>query len=424
MSIAILDRLIKGSPSGDIDADLLRINDDHFVINANKQLEFHADQLAGNAVAWARDGNNDLIPIDKLGNVVVNDVRSGTAASATQAPSEAATRSELDALSTRIDNYTAQRGISDTIALASNATAGEDTGDWSTVTWNDWSLINLTQAMEHDMVIAIECAEDASHNDESVVRFLAQELMDKAAYPTGWTQNGTAHLDCMIFPLPGNNRLAIARGANNSQVNILVSSGDYGTVDIKGWHVYGQPGPQGPRGHDGNVTNGTLGDQSNQSTSAAPTQAAVINYVREKSDNLTYFLPDAQASFDNPYEVLHGDGARLVWQHSGHSHLGGYTIGDWKMIYVSWRVVKSDSASESYSYTPKFGGEWFIPADIPDQEASDNDHGGPVRVYDNRDFGRYFEFVQSAFGILTVTGQHGFPNTDSINVTIDVRGIR
>lgn len=45
MTIAILDDLIKGSPDGSIDSDLLKLNDTHFSVNAAKQLEFHPDRL-------------------------------------------------------------------------------------------------------------------------------------------------------------------------------------------------------------------------------------------------------------------------------------------------------------------------------------------------------------------------------------------
>lgn len=66
MTIAILTNMFKGGPDGTIDSDLLKLNDSHFVVNSNKQLEFHSsavvsDQVSNNAIP-ATGGSTTLAP--------------------------------------------------------------------------------------------------------------------------------------------------------------------------------------------------------------------------------------------------------------------------------------------------------------------------------------------------------------------------
>lgn len=78
MTFAITSRMIKGSPSGEIDADLLRLHDSHFRVNASKQLELDLD------IAVSNDNLPEL-----------------SAASTTVAPTQRATRQailDLDAV--------------------------------------------------------------------------------------------------------------------------------------------------------------------------------------------------------------------------------------------------------------------------------------------------------------------------------------
>lgn len=62
MSIAILQEMVKGSSAGSLDADLIKTNDSHFSVNANKQLELHLDYRASNSDIPTTGGSTTTAP--------------------------------------------------------------------------------------------------------------------------------------------------------------------------------------------------------------------------------------------------------------------------------------------------------------------------------------------------------------------------
>ena len=96
-NIAILQELVKGSANGSLDADLLRTNDAHFSVNADKQLEFHPDAVVTNQVT------NDAIP--------------ATGGSTSLAPSVNATRRAITQLGTQGRLLPEANGAAHTVLL-------------------------------------------------------------------------------------------------------------------------------------------------------------------------------------------------------------------------------------------------------------------------------------------------------------------